>query len=73
MTEAEIKRYLTADPSAHAANLSATSVEYDGVEAWNISMRCPRCGEFSFKVRECGDTSIQDQIKSQLRTHAAAH
>lgn len=73
MTKAEIERYIEEALSALSTKLSVASIEYDGVEAWNISMKCPQCGDFSFSVRQCGDTSIQEQIKSNLQSHAAAH
>ena len=73
MTEAEIERYAEEELRALGADFSVASIEEAGDEAWDISMRCPRCGDFHFTVRECGDSPISEQIKSNLRTHTAAH
>lgn len=72
MTEAEIKRATEEEIRASGANLSVASVKYDGAEAWNISIKSTRGRDFHFTVRRCGDTSIPDQIKSNLRNHAEA-
>lgn len=73
MTEAEIKRYANEAVSDSGADFSVASIEYDGSEAWNISMHCPRCGDFTFTARQCGDSPISEQIQSNIQTHAVTH
>jgi hypothetical protein len=73
MTEAEIERYANEALTKSGADLSVSSIEDDGSEAWNVSMHCPRCGDFLFTVRQCGDTPISEQINSNIQTHAVTH
>ena len=73
MTEAEIEREANGALTESGAGLSLASIEYDGIEAWNISLHCPRCGDFHFTVRQCGDSPVSEQIKSNIQTHTVGH
>jgi phage FluMu protein Com len=73
VTKAEIEQYIEEDLKSLDLNLSVKSIEHDGAGAWNISMKCPRCGNVDFTVRQYGDSPIKQQIQSHLKTHAVTH
>jgi hypothetical protein len=73
MNKAEIEQYIAEDLKALDLDLSVKSIKDDGAGTWDISMKCPRCGNVDFTVRQYGDSPIKEQIETQLHTHAVTH